>query len=68
MTPEEVLKMFERLCIDDLALDPDDAVTEFASWLAESWTDLSDDDIATLTSVGATLFEAGLKRRIIREL
>lgn len=63
MKADDVLKVFERLCADDLALEPDDAVIEFTSWLAERWADLDDEEIAVLTSVGATLFRQRWKQQ-----
>ncbi|VVE59276.1 hypothetical protein [Pandoraea sputorum] len=63
MEPEDVLKVFERLCADNLALDLDDALIEFTSWLTERWADLNEEEIAILSAVGATLFKQGLKRR-----
>ncbi|WP_248322001.1 hypothetical protein [Caballeronia sp. Sq4a] len=60
MTPDEVISVFERLNVEGRADVPlDDAVAGFAAWLAGAWDYLPDDDIALLTSVGATLWREG---------
>lgn len=64
MTPDDVITIFERLNLEGRADIPlDDATAGFAGWLAEAWPRLSDDDIALLTSVGATLWREGFARR-----
>lgn len=63
MEANDVLNIFERLCLDDLALSPDEAILELTRWLAARWSELDDEDIAILTSIGATLFQHGLQIR-----
>lgn len=68
MTPEDMLTMFERLNVEERTVPLDDAIAGFAGWLAEQWDRLDEEDVATLTSVGAALFKEGLTKRIVRAL
>lgn len=64
MTPFDVITIFERLNVEGRANVPlDETVAGFAGWLAESWGRLDEDEIALLTSVGATLWREGFARR-----
>ncbi|WP_250512670.1 hypothetical protein [Caballeronia sp. INDeC2] len=64
MTPLDVITIFERLNVEGRADVPiDGTVAGFAGWLADAWERLDDDDIALLTSVGATLWREGFARR-----
>ncbi|WP_269501072.1 hypothetical protein [Burkholderia sp. IMCC1007] len=64
MTPSDVITIFERLNIEGRAtVDLGHTCAGFAGWLAGAWNRLSDDEIALLTSVGATLWREGFERR-----
>jgi len=64
MTPTDVITLFERLNAEGRADVPiDETVAGFAGWLAGAWDRLPDDDIALLTSVGATIWREGFARR-----
>jgi hypothetical protein len=63
MTPDDVITIFERLNIEGRAEIPlDEAIAGFAGWLSENW-DRYGDDLALLTSVGATLWREGFAQR-----
>lgn len=60
MTPHDVITIFERLNAEGrAAVDLDHACTGFAGWLAGVWDTLGEEDIALLTSIGATLYREG---------
>lgn len=64
MTPYDVMTLFERMNAEGKAVtDLDHACAGFAGWLAEAWGRLSEDEIALLTSIGATLYREGYARR-----
>jgi hypothetical protein len=64
MTPDDVITVFERLNVEGRADVPiDDACAGFAGWLAENWGIFEGDDLALLTSVGATLWREGFAQR-----
>lgn len=64
MTPHDVITVFEQLNAEGRAMvDMDHACAGFAGWLAEAWNTLSEEDIALLTSIGATLYREGYARR-----
>ncbi|WP_375164273.1 hypothetical protein, partial [Burkholderia thailandensis] len=64
MTPFDVITIFERLNVEQRADVPlDETCAGFAGWLAEAWDRLGDEEIALLTSVGATLWREGFERR-----
>lgn len=64
MTPADVITIFERLNAERRAgASLDETCAGFAGWLAEAWERLCDDEIALLTSVGATLWREGFERR-----
>lgn len=64
MTSGDVITIFERLNAEGRAVvDLDETCAGFAGWLAEAWDRLGDDEIALLTSVGATLWREGFERR-----
>ena len=65
MTPEDVLEVFERLNLEGRAdIRIDDACAGFAGWLAENWERFEgSDDLALLTSVGATLWREAFSQR-----
>ncbi|MEZ0605808.1 hypothetical protein ACAX43_27145 [Paraburkholderia sp. IW21] len=64
MTPEDVITVFERLNMEGRADIPiDDACAGFAGWLATHWGMFEEDDLAVLTSVGATLWREGFAQR-----
>ncbi|MBZ5789749.1 hypothetical protein [Burkholderia sp. LMG 32019] len=64
MAPHDVMTIFERVNADGkAATDLDHACAEFAGWLAEAWSRLSEDEIALLTSIGASLYREGYARR-----
>ncbi|KVT91923.1 hypothetical protein WK59_03960 [Burkholderia ubonensis] len=63
MTPYDVITIFERLNVEGRVVrDRDETTAGFAGWLAEAWDGLEDDEIALLTSVGATLWAEGFER------
>lgn len=64
MTPEDVITIFERLNVEgrsDVSLD--ETCAGFAGWLAVNWETFEGDDLALLTSVGATLWREGFAQR-----
>lgn len=64
MTPYDVMTIFGRMNVEGKAVaDLDHACAGFAGWLAEAWGRLSEDEIALLTSIGATLYRDGYARR-----
>lgn len=64
MDAKDVLTIFERLNVEGRADVPiDDACAGFAGWLAENWGMFEGDDLALLTSVGATLWREGFAQR-----
>lgn len=64
MNAEDVITIFERLNVEGRADVPlDEACAGFAGWLSKAWGRLEDDDIALLTSVGATLWREGFAQR-----
>ncbi|MWA35405.1 hypothetical protein GPA09_31765 [Burkholderia pseudomallei] len=64
MTPYDVIMLFERMNAEGkAATDLGHACAGFAGWLAEAWGRLSEDEIALLTSIGATLYREGYARR-----
>ena len=64
MTPHDVMMIFERRNAEGkAAADLDHACAGFAGWLAEAWRRLSEDEIAVLTSIGASLYREGYARR-----
>jgi len=64
MTPEDVITIFERLNVEGRAtVELDYACAGFAGWLAGAWDRLGEEEIALLTSVGATLWREGFARR-----
>jgi hypothetical protein len=64
MTADDVLTIFERLNVEGRADIPlDDACAGFAGWLARNWGRVEGDDLALLTSVGATLWREGFAQR-----
>lgn len=59
MTPFDVITIFERLNVEGRAAVPiDETVAGFAGWLAGVWERLDEDEIALLTSVGASPWRA----------
>lgn len=64
MTAYDVLTIFERLNTEGRADIPlDEACAGFAGWLADNWGCFEGDDLAVLTSVGATLWREGFAQR-----
>jgi hypothetical protein len=64
MTRDDVITVFERLNVEGRADVPiDDACAGFADWLAVNWERFEGDDLALLTSVGATLWREGFAQR-----
>ncbi|WP_175965335.1 hypothetical protein [Burkholderia sp. BCC0322] len=64
MTPHDVMTIFERMNAQGrAAADLDHACAEFAGWLAEAWSRLSEDEVTLLTSIGASLYREGYARR-----
>jgi hypothetical protein len=64
MTPDDVITMFERMNTEGRAdFSLDDTCAAFAGWLAENWERFEGDDLALLTSVGATLWREGFAQR-----
>jgi hypothetical protein len=64
MTPYDVLTIFERLNVEGRADNGlDDTCAGFAGWLSDRWDALEEEDVALLTSVGATLWREGFARR-----
>lgn len=64
MTAVDVITIFERLNVEGRADVPlDEACAGFADWLAENWGRFEGDDLALLTSAGATLWREGFGRR-----
>jgi len=59
-----VITVFERLNIEGRADVPiGEACAGFAGWLADNWGRFDGDDLALLTSVGATLWREGFAQR-----
>ncbi|WGS53542.1 hypothetical protein LFL96_21015 [Paraburkholderia sp. D15] len=64
MTPYDVITIFERLNAEGRAdFSLDDTCAAFAGWLAGGWNNLSTQDIALLTAVGAVLWREGFALR-----
>jgi hypothetical protein len=64
MSPSDVITIFERLNVEGRADIPlDEAVAGFAGWLSDNWNRFEGDDLAVLTSVGATLWREGFAQR-----
>ncbi|SDR37281.1 hypothetical protein SAMN05443245_5205 [Paraburkholderia fungorum] len=64
MKPFDVITIFERLNVEGRAGIPiDEACAGFAGWLADRWESFEGDDLALLTSVGATLWREGFAQR-----
>ncbi|ENH6337832.1 hypothetical protein ABWH74_001128 [Burkholderia vietnamiensis] len=64
MTPTDVITLFERLNVEGRAsVHLSEACAGFAGWLAGKWEQLDSDDIALLTSVGATLWREGFVQK-----
>jgi hypothetical protein len=64
MTPADVIAIFEQLNLGGRAnVDLDHARAGFAGWLADAWDQLDEEEIALLTSVGATLWREGHYKR-----
>lgn len=64
MTPEDVITIFERLNVEGRAgVSLDETCAGFAGWLSDHWSEMDDDSIALLTSVGATLWREGFAAR-----
>jgi hypothetical protein len=64
MNAFDVITIFERLNVEGRADVPiDEAVAGFAGWLAANWDRFEGDDLALLTSVGATLWREGFAQR-----
>lgn len=64
MTADDVITIFERLNVEGCADVPlDEACAGFAGWLAENWGRFEGDDLALLTSLGATLWREGFGQR-----
>lgn len=64
MDAAEVITVFERLNVEGRADVPIDyACAGFAGWLAQNWERFEGDDLAVLTSVGATLWREGFEQR-----
>lgn len=60
MAPSDVIAIFEQLNLEGRAnVDLDHACAGFAGWLASAWEQLEEEEIALLTSVGATLWREG---------
>jgi len=43
--------------------DLDDAIAQLAAWMDLAVTRLSEDDVAVLNGIGATLYREGLRKR-----
>ncbi|CAG2159276.1 hypothetical protein AU476_23135 [Cupriavidus sp. UYMSc13B] len=64
MDPDDVLREFERLALDEkIELDVDDAIAGLAVLLADPA--VQGKERALLTEVGATLYRLGLNERVI---
>ncbi|KAF7962245.1 hypothetical protein AWV80_23975 [Cupriavidus sp. UYMU48A] len=64
MDPDDVLREFERLALDEkIELDVDDAIAGLAVLLADPV--VQGKERALLTEVGATLYRLGLNERVI---
>jgi uncharacterized protein CbrC (UPF0167 family) len=64
MIAYDVITIFERLNTEgrpDIHID--EACAGFAGWLSENWHRFDGDDLALLTSVGATLWREGFSSR-----
>ncbi|MGN5478585.1 hypothetical protein ACTMU2_20925 [Cupriavidus basilensis] len=64
MDPDDVLREFERLALDEkIELDVDDAIAGLAVLLADPV--VQGKERALLTEVGAALYRLGLNERVI---
>ncbi|MFM0693138.1 hypothetical protein PQQ64_12670 [Paraburkholderia graminis] len=64
MNAADVLTVFERLNLEGRADIPiGDACAGFAGWMAANWEKFEGDDLALLTSVGATLWPERFAQR-----
>ncbi|WP_425518255.1 hypothetical protein [Paraburkholderia edwinii] len=64
VTPTDVTAVFEQLNLEGRAtVDLDHACAGLAAWLAGAWDRLGEEEIALLTSVGATLWREGHYKR-----
>lgn len=64
MDPDDVIREFERLALDDeTELNVDDAIASLAVLLANPA--IQGKERALLTEVGATLYRLGLNERVI---
>jgi hypothetical protein len=60
MAPADVIAIFEQLNLEGRAtVDLDHACAGFAGWLAGTCDRLDEEEIALLTSIGATLWREG---------
>lgn len=67
MDPDEVIRAFEQLALDDgEELEVDDAIAGLAVLLTNP--EIHGKERALLTQVGATLYRVGLNERVIREV
>ncbi len=64
MTAQDIIAIFEDLSVSGRSAPLDDAIAGLAGWLTVHRPALSEDDFAALTAVGASMFEAGLQRRM----
>lgn len=67
MDPDDVIREFERLALDEATeLEVDDAIAGLAVLLADPA--IGGKERAVLTQVGATLYRLGLNERVIAAL
>ena len=67
MDPDDVIRDFERLALDDATeLEVDDAIAGLAVLLADPA--IAGKERALLTQVGATLYRLGLNERVVAAL
>uniref|UniRef100_Q46N72 Uncharacterized protein n=2 Tax=Cupriavidus TaxID=106589 RepID=Q46N72_CUPPJ len=67
MDPDDVIRDFERLALDDTTeLEVDDAIAGLAVLLADPA--IAGKERALLTQVGATLYRLGLNERVVAAL
>ncbi|CAG9183843.1 hypothetical protein [Cupriavidus pinatubonensis] len=67
MDPDDVIRDFERLALDDTTeLEVDDAIAGLAVLLADPA--IGAKERALLTQVGATLYRLGLNQRVLAAL
>uniref|UniRef100_UPI003F49AD33 hypothetical protein n=1 Tax=Cupriavidus yeoncheonensis TaxID=1462994 RepID=UPI003F49AD33 len=67
MDPDDVIRDFERLALDDATeLEVDDAIAGLAVLLANPA--IAGKERAFLTQVGATLYRLGLNERVVAAL